>query len=70
MMKTLLMSAISILLFNDVGSWRNCFKKPINDGFPVVEWLLFVMQYITVATEPLLRKTISAPRRERQNDYK
>ena len=35
-----------------------------------MEWLLFVMQYITVATEPLLRKTISAPKRERQNDYK
>lgn len=67
---TLLMCAISIPLFHDLCSWRNSFKKNINNGFPVVEWLLFVMQYITVATEPLLGKTISAPKRERQNDYK
>lgn len=55
------MCAISIPLFHDLCSWRNSFKKNINNGFPVVEWLLFVMQYITVATEPLLGKTISAP---------
>ncbi|XP_053093086.1 uncharacterized protein LOC128318921 [Pangasianodon hypophthalmus] len=36
--------------------------KPMNHTFPVVEWLFLVTQYITVSTEPLLRKTLSAPR--------
>jgi len=60
------MGAISIFPFNDACGRRNGFKKTTNHTFPVVEWLFFVMQYITVPTEPLLRKTLSAPRAKRK----